>query len=88
MSSIIDCYYIPNLSRNLETTVYKEIANYYNTTPDKVRSNIANTLLSLDTKCLEKIKIPLLKLFYYKDNASPKQFIEILSTYFRHKKND
>ena len=87
MSSIINCYYVPFLTRNLETTVYKDIAQYYNTTEDKVRSNIANTLLTLNTEYIKDMKIPLLKLFNFKDNATPKHFIEILSTYFRHKKN-
>lgn len=87
MSSIIDCYYVPFLTRNLETTVYKDIAKYYNTTEDKVRSNIANTLLTLNTEYIKDVKIPLLKLFDFRDNATPKHFIEILSTYFRHKKN-
>ena len=86
MDSIIACYYVPFLLRNLETTVYKDIAMYYNTTEDKVRSNIANTLLSLDTKCIKNINDPLLKLFDYKDNTTPKNFIEILSMYFRNKK--
>ncbi len=85
MDSIMACYYIPFLSKNLETTVYREIAQYHNTTTNKVRSNIANTLLTIDTKCLDRVNIPLLKLFNFKDNTTPKQFIEILSTYFRHK---
>ncbi len=88
MASIIICYYVPFLSRNLETEVYKEIAKYYNTTPDKVRANISNTLLALDTTSIERVKIPLLKLFNFKDNATPKHFIEILSMYFRHKKRN
>ena len=87
MASIIDCYYMPFLARNLETEVYKDVAKYFNTTEDKVRANIANTLLTLDTTCIENVKSPLLKLLNFKDNATPKHFIEILSMYFRHKKN-
>ena len=86
MDSIIACYYVPFLLRNLETTVYKDIAMYYNTTEDKVRSNIANTLLTIDTKCIKDATNPLLKLLNYKDNTTPKQFIEILSMYFRNNK--
>lgn len=87
MASIIDCYYIPFLSKNLETRVYKDVAKYFNTAEDKVRANIANTLLTLDTEYIKDTKNPLLKLFNFRYNATPKRFIEILSMYFRHKKN-
>ena len=86
MASIIACYYFPFLLENLETDVYKKIAEYYNTTQDKVRVNIRNTLLTLNATYINKTKFPLFKLFDFKDNTTPKRFIEILSIYFRHKK--
>lgn len=88
MSAIIICYYHPFLLENLENDVYSRIANYYNTTHDKVRENIRNTLLTLDNSYIDANKFQLFKLFDFKDNTTPKQFIEIVSTYFRQKKRN
>ena len=88
MASIITCYYFPFLLEDLENYVYKRIAEYYNTTNDKVRENIRNTLSTLDNRYIDKNIFPLFKLFDYKDNTTPKHFIEIVSTYFRDKKRN
>lgn len=86
--AIITCYYLPCLLEDLENDVYNRIAEYYNTTQEKVRINIRNTLLTLDTHYIDKTSFPLLKLLDSKDNTTPKRFIEIVSTYFRHKKRN
>ena len=84
--AIVICYYLPFLLEDLENDVYNRIAEYYNTTQEKVRINIRNTLLTLDTQYIDKTSSPLLKLLDSKDNTTPKRFIEIISTYFRQKK--
>ena len=85
IASIILCYYCPFLLENLENDVYKRVADYYDTTKDKVRENIRNALLNVDNSYIDKFSSPLFKLLDYKDNITPKKFIEIMATYFRNR---
>ena len=66
MASIIACYYFPFLLENVENDVFVKIAEYYNTTRDRVRENIRSTLSSLDNRYIDRCAFPLFKLFDFK----------------------
>lgn len=82
VSAILHCYYHETFSFSLDDII-NIVAFKHNTDYKTVKGAIRTAVTKVNSSDLSHIKSPLLKMLEVRKDITPKNFLEILTTYFR-----
>lgn len=80
-TSIIECYNKPDLMNNLDE-IYSFVGKKFNISYDSVRPAMRRALKSVNDLRNKSKNTGVFKLFENEDNITPKNFIQIITTYY------